>query len=250
MKQIKIVMGMPIIVEVVDKFVVKTDLEEIFSFFKYIDQKFSTYKATSEISLINKGQIKKSQFSSEMKKVFELSAKTKEQTNGFFDIKKDDKYDPSGLVKGWAIWRAVKLLNKKGFKNFYINCGGDIQSFGKNSLSQPWRVGISNPFNTKEIVKVINPQDKGVATSGNYERGDHIYNPKAEGTWSDIVSLTVIGPNIYEADRFATAAFAMGKRGISFIEGLTGFEGYMISKTGMTTFTSGFEKYIWDYENN
>jgi thiamine biosynthesis lipoprotein len=49
---------------------------------------------------------------------------------------------------------------------------------------------------------------------------------------------------VYEADRFATAAFAMGKRGIYFIEQLPGFEGYMIDASARATFTSGFERYV------
>jgi thiamine biosynthesis lipoprotein len=61
---------------------------------------------------------------------------------------------------------------------------------------------------------------------------------------TDVLSLTVIGPNIYEADRFATAAFAMGEEGIRFIERLEGFEGYMIDRRGQATFTSGFTRYI------
>jgi len=68
--------------------------------------------------------------------------------------------------------------------------------------------------------------------------------PKPNEPIKDIVSLTVIGPNIYEADRFVTAAFAMGKEGIYFIEKLDGFEGYMIDSNGLATFTSGFEKYV------
>lgn len=40
-----------------------------------------------------------------------------------------------------------------------------------------------------------------------------------------MVSLTVIGPDIYEADRFATAAFAMGVDGIYFLEKLGGVRG-------------------------
>jgi len=60
----------------------------------------------------------------------------------------------------------------------------------------------------------------------------------------DIASITIIGPNVYDADRFATAAFAMGKRGIQFIEKLAGFEGYMIDMRGIATYTSGFERYV------
>ena len=72
---------------------------------------------------------------------------------------------------------------------------------------------------TNEIVKKLSIENKGIATSGTYARGEHIYNPKNPSeAIESIVSLTVIGPNIYEADRFATACFAMGKDGIYFLE--------------------------------
>ena len=154
------------------------------------------------------------------------------------------KIDPSGLVKGWAIQKASNILTEKGFKNFYVEAGGDIQVQGNNADNKPWNVGIKNPFNQKEIVKVVYLHNQGMATSGTYIRGQHIYNPfKANELLNNIVSLTVIGPNVYEADRFATAAFAMGKEGINFIESLKGFEGYMINKEGLATMTSGFDKY-------
>jgi thiamine biosynthesis lipoprotein len=96
-----------------------------------------------------------------------------------------------------------------------------------------------------EIVKVLSLSDCGIATSGVYIRGQHIYNPYDEGApITDIVSLTVIGPDIYYADCFATAAFAMGKEGIDFIEHLDGFEGYMIDNHHQATFTSGFSRYV------
>lgn len=170
--------------------------------------------------------MKKNEWSEDMKTVFELSKQTKKETNGYFDIFHNGKYDTSGMVKGWAIQNAAQILKKHGFKNFYIEAGGDIQVFGKNKKSENWRVGIRNPFNRHEIVKAIVINNEGVATSGTYIRGQHIYNPLKPGDkLTELVSLTVIGPNIYEADRFATAAFAMGRKGINFIAGLTGFEG-------------------------
>jgi thiamine biosynthesis lipoprotein len=57
---------------------------------------------------------------------------------------------------------------------------------------------------------------------------------------TDIVSLTVVGPDVLEADRFATAAFAMGRDGIGFIEARTGLEGFAIASNGTATETSGF----------
>ena len=60
----------------------------------------------------------------------------------------------------------------------------------------------------------------------------------------DIVSLTVIGANVLEADRFATAAFAMGRAGIHFIEKTPGLEGYLVDTQGIATLTRGFGAYV------
>jgi len=238
-------MGMPVTLEVIGVSGIKEAIDKVYDYLKYVDEQFSPFKRTSELTRINRGELDKDNWSDDMKEIFELSERTKKETDGYFDIiTPDGKYNPSGLVKGWAIWNAAKLLGKLGFKDFYVDAGGDIQMSGKNSDGEEWSVGIRNPFNVREIVKVIHPLGRGVATSGTYERGQHIWNPrKKTEPIIDIVSLTVVGPNVYEADRFATAAFAMGKEGIGFIEILNGFEGYMIDKNGIATMTSGFERY-------
>lgn len=246
MKKTKFMMGMTINVEIADQNATQAALDRVFDYFHSIDERFSVYKTTSEISAINKGILPPYIWSSDMKTVFDLSEKTKSQTDGYFDIRKaDGSYDPSGLVKGWAIYNAAQMLLKEGFKNFYIDAGGDIQPYGANTQGQPWRIGIRNPFNPeKEIIKILRLTGYGVATSGTYLRGQHIYdphNPKLQLT--EIVSLTVIGPNVFEADRFATAAFAMGPEGINFIEKLKGFEGYQIDAHGQATMTTGFNRF-------
>lgn len=239
----KIVMGMPVTVEVVDNLQTKNIFDKVFQYFAYIDQKFSTYKTNSETTLINQGKIRSKNFSKDMKTILKLAEETKKETNGYFDIYHDGKLDPLGLVKGWAILKAAKILKEAGFKNFFVNAGSDIQFFGTNQKKIPWQIGIRNPFNLQEIIKIVKLKNKGIATSGTYIRGLHIYNPKDNFRPADeIISLTVIGPNVYEADRFATAAFAMGKEGINFIEKMQNLEGYSINKKGIATMTSGFEK--------
>jgi thiamine biosynthesis lipoprotein len=195
---------------------------------------------------INRGEIKIENASTSMQEVFALAEKTKTETNGYFDMHQHSgTLDPSGIVKGWAILNAANMLRAQGFENFYVEAGGDIESSGVNKDGLPWSVGIKNPFNQKEIIKVLYPKGKGVATSGSYIRGAHIYNPlDPNSTLIEVVSLTVLGPNVLEADRFATAAFAMGKRGIQFIEQLAGFEGYSIDKAGTATMTSNFETFL------
>jgi FAD:protein FMN transferase len=245
MRKTKLLMGMPITIEIVDSDARDNDIDKIFDYFTRIDEKFSTYKPQSEISKINRGEIGEKDFSRDMKAVLALSEETKKLTDGYFDINHDGKLDPSGLVKGWAIFNAAEMLKREGFKNYYVEAGGDVQVGGKNPDGRPWQVGIRNPFNREEIIKVVYlNRDEGVATSGTYIRGQHIYNPKNPGEpITDIVSLSVIGPNVYEADRFATAAFAMGRAGINFIESRGGLEGYMVNKDGIATMTSGWEKY-------
>jgi len=240
-------MGMPITVEIVDSEATAKDLEAAFFYFEEVDKRFSPYKSDSEVSLINAGKISEDEYSPKMKEVLSLAEKTKEETGGYFDVyRPDGKFDPSGLVKGWAIRNAAGILKSNGWKNFYVEAGGDIQVSGKNAESQLWSVGIRNPFKQDEIVKVVHLEDgEGMATSGTYARGAHIYNPlnPAEAL-SEIVSLTVIGPDVYEADRFATAAFAMGKKGIEFIEKHPELEGYAINQNGVATVTSKFHKYL------
>jgi thiamine biosynthesis lipoprotein len=245
MKDTRIIMGMHITVEIVDSPVNSEIFEEIFSYFSAVDKQFSTYKNNSEIMRINRGEISKDNCSPEMQEIFSLAEKTKLETFGYFDIKKPDgTLDPSGVVKGWAIKNATKILLKKGYRNFYIDAGGDVQSYGLNQEGKEWIIGIRSPFNVKDIIKIVRVKGQGVATSGSYIRGQHIYNPyMPEKKLIDMVSLTVIGSDILEADRFATAAFAMGKEGINFIEQLSGFEGCAIDSRGIATFTSNFELY-------
>ena len=241
-------MGMPVSINITENNIRENVFEKVFSYFRSIDERFSVYKETSEITKINHGIIKEKDYSEDMQKIFSLCEETKKMTDGYFDIKSPGGFlDPSGLVKGWSIYHAAEMLKSDGFENFYINVGSDIETRGKNEKGEPWKIGIRNPFkDEKEVIKIVNVSNRGVATSGNYLRGKHIYDPSNNNAPADkIASITVIGPNIYEADRFATPAFAMGKKGIDFIERLADFEGYSIEKNGTATMTSGFEKYVY-----
>jgi thiamine biosynthesis lipoprotein len=245
MKETRPIMGMTVTIEIAEPKATAAAISDTFEYFKSIDEKFSTYKSTSEITAINKGVLSEKDCSGDMRLIFSLAEETKKATVGYFDIQRPDgSYDPSGIVKGWAIWNAAKLLEEKGYQNFYIDAGGDIETRGKNENGKIWSIGVKNPWNEKEVVKTIYASNKGIATSGTYIRGLHIYNPNNNGKPADeLKSLTVIGPNIYEADRFATAAFAMGKEGIYFIQALKDLEAYAIDERGIATMTTGFEAY-------
>ncbi|HEX2908876.1 MAG TPA: FAD:protein FMN transferase [Phototrophicaceae bacterium] len=245
MKQTRWLMGMPITVEIVDASATAEAFDTVYAYFNYVDETFSPFKPTSEVSRVNGGELTLDKTCDDMQVVLELAELTKQETNGYFDVWHNGTFNPSGVVKGWAIDEAASLLYLQGFRNFYVDAGGDVQVYGKNARVQAWTVGICNPFNLSQIVKTVRLDDRGIATSGSYMRGAHIYNPHNDADKLDeIVSISVIGPDVLEADRFATAAFAMGRDGIYLIESLPGFEAYMIDGQGQATLTTHFQDYV------
>jgi len=246
MHEKRIIMGMPIGLTVLDESVRRPDLDAVFADFTAADARFSPFKDDSEISRFNRSEIGEDDLTPATREIFALCEKTRQETQGYFDIRRPDgTIDPCGMVKGWAIRNAAHKLADMGFMNFCVEAGGDIQCSGVGEGGAEWTVGIRNPFNTHEIVKVLTPRGFGVATSGNYVRGDHIYNPHTGRYGSDdVVSLTVIGPDVLEADRYATAAFAMGREGIYFIERTPNLEAYEIDAQGMARMTGGLKKYL------
>jgi thiamine biosynthesis lipoprotein len=235
-------MGLPITVEVVRDDFRTEDIETVFKYLTTVDELFNIYKKSSEIARFNAGKLSRQQLSSDVRLILQLADDTKHETRGYFDIKKDGIIDPSGLVKGWAVYNASQLLTRKGYKNFSIDAGGDVQVMGTNAEGKPWAVGICNPYSQQEVIKVLRLANKGVATVGIHNIAQYQYDMvQARKDAATVASITVVGPNIYDADRFAAAAFAMGRHGIAFIEQMEGFEGYMINTNGTAFFTSNFD---------
>lgn len=238
-------MGMPITLEIVDASADTAIFDEIYAYFDHVEQVFSPFKATSEVARINRGEVGLADTCEEMQIVLELAEQTRRETYGYFDVWHNGRFNPSGIVKGWAIDEAASLLYDEGFRDFYVDAGGDVQVYGRNGSGQEWRAGISSPFDISQIVKTVALYDRGIATSGSYMRGAHIYNPHDDNdALSEIVSITVIGPDVLEADRFATAAFAMGHMGVYFVESLPGFEAFQIDQSGQATMTTHFIDYV------
>ena len=129
------------------------------------------------------------------------------------------------------------------YQNFYVEIAGDVHISGLRA-GKKWKVGIKNPFVSGEIIKVFELTNCGLATSGTYARGSHIYDPVNKRDAVEVASISVIASNVFDADRMATAAFAMGEKGIKFIESLKGYEGYMVKNDRTAVITSGVSKFI------
>ena len=116
--------------------------------------------------------------------------------------------DLGGVAKGLAIDAAVRELEP--FSDFSIDAGGDLYLGGRNPNGEPWSVGIRHPRRDRQLIDVLLVSNRAVCTSGDYERPDHIVDPRAGETAATVASATVVAPNAMLADALATAAFVMG----------------------------------------
>jgi thiamine biosynthesis lipoprotein len=137
------------------------------------------------------------------------------ETRGYFDVRAatPSLVDPSGLVKGWSVARGAEILEAAGLRNFEINAGGDIVVRGGALPADHWRVGIQHPLDRERLAGVALLTDTSIATSGEYARGRHIFDPHTGLPPSGLLSVSIVGPDLATADAFATAAFAMGDDG-------------------------------------
>jgi len=236
-------MGMPVTIEVIDPSATSHALDEAMSEFGDLDDLFSPFKPESAVSRINRGELAPEDAGETVDQAIRLCEMYAAATDGFFSAWIGGRFDPSGLVKAWAIDRACSHLERCRFRNFFVDAGGDVQTRGVNRSGTPWRVGIRHPVIRDKVSKVVLATDLAVATSGTYEKGRHILDPHTGQPVDSLLSLTVIGPDIMQADVLATAAFASGEGALEMVERFDGYEAYAISPDNTATWTTGFEAF-------
>jgi len=205
-----------------------------------IDRRFSLYRPDSELGRLARGEIDEAGLSPDVRWVLAACDDLARTSGGAFDARHhraDGVVDPSGFVKGWAVEEAARCLDDAGARNFVIAAGGDILARGESAPGRPWRVGVRHPGDPTTVIAVLAVHDGAVATSGCYERGAHIRNPHTMVVPDELVSLTVAGPSLAWADAYATAAFAMGLEGPSWVHGHPGYGALAITPDERFTWT-------------
>lgn len=246
MIRVEQIMGTAISLDLRDHSTSPAAVDAAFDHLLDIDRRFSTWKPDSEISRLGQGELSAAECSPDVRFVLQRCEQLRTLTRGFFDIRGhrlDGRLDPSGFVKGWAAESAAGILDAAGARNFCLNAGGDIIARGESEPGRPWRIGVRHPELPDRLATVIEARDIAVATSGGYERGDHIIDPHRGRPPSDLLSMTVVGPNLSEADAYATAAFAMGPEGLTWIDSLPGYAGCMITAERRLVWTPGFARF-------
>jgi thiamine biosynthesis lipoprotein len=202
---------------------------------RHVDATFSTYRPDSTISRLGRGELHFAEVSDEVQSVLFLCERLRHASHGAFDAfavpaPNGTSLDPSGVVKGWAIERAVEILEQHGHTDFLVNAGGDIAVRGERARGRPWTIGIRHPHDRCTIAATIEASGPfAVATSGTYERGAHIIDPLTGDPVSELASVTVTGPDLTFADAYATVVFVMGIGGLDWLVDRHGYAGCVIT---------------------
>lgn len=205
------------------------------------DTIFSTWNSQSPVSRMRRGDAQPGDLPAEVTEVLRHCEEARTATGGWFDPwAAPGGVDPSGLVKGWAVERALGVLKDAGFAAAMVNGGGDIAVSGQppGADDAGWRIGIRHPWRPDGLAAIVTGVTAAVATSGRYERGQHLYSPPGKRL-ADVASATVTGPSLAMADAIATAVAVGGDEVLPLLAGLDGYEAYLIRGDGSETDTGG-----------
>jgi thiamine biosynthesis lipoprotein len=205
----------------------------------WADAVFSTWDRQSPVSLLRRGEAPLSELPAEVTEVLDLCRTAKEASGGWFDPwAMPGGVDPTGLVKGWAVERALAGLRTAGIPAALLNGGGDLAAFGCPAPGERWRIGVRHPWRPGALAGIIEVR-AAVATSGTYERGAHLIDPGTGRAGSRAASATVTGPSLALADALATAVAVGGDPALGAVAALDGYEGYLIRPDGTGASTGG-----------
>lgn len=130
-----------------------------------------------------------------------------------------------------------------------MDIGGNIQAIGTKPDSNPWRLGLRDPFSGGTL-GVLEISSMAVVTSGNYERyfiGEdgkqygHIIDPATgHPAENGLASVTVIAKKGHLCDALSTALYAMGPdRAIKYWRQHQNFDMIPITGDGKIYLTDG-----------
>jgi len=160
--------------------------------------------------------------------------------------------DFGGVAKGWAAHQAMERLQVEG--PALVDAAGDIAISGPRAGGSPWQIGVADPFHKGEEIEILFLERCGVATSGKDRRRwlregafkHHIINPLTDQpAETDVLTVTVIAPDVMLAEAAAKAAFIQGSRpGLEWIEAHPEFAALFILDDGQMIYSQKMQEYL------
>jgi thiamine biosynthesis lipoprotein len=160
--------------------------------------------------------------------------------------------DFGGIAKGWAAQQAMKRLSSGG--PALMDAAGDIAVSGPRADGGPWLIAVANPLHPGRQAAMLHLMEGGVATSGRDRRRwlqngqwrHHIIDPlTGRPAETDLLTVTVIAPDVLEAEAAAKAAVILGSRaGLEWIEAHPRLAGLFILEDGRVIHSRKIESYL------
>jgi len=249
MRRVEPLMGTVVSLDIRPPLVPGQVVDDVFDQLRDVEARFSTYRPDSEISRLGRGELREEDCSLDVRHVLAACEHLSTATGGAFDARRprpDGTFtlDPSGYVKGWAIEEAAWRLDSAGARAYWINAGGDVVARGHAAGGRPWRVGIRHPDDARRVAAVLEVSDRAVATSGTYERGTHIADPRTGLAPTGLRSVTIVGPGLAFTDAYATAVYVMGLDGLRWLAERPEYAAYAITDDDRVVWTEGMDRYL------
>ncbi len=93
---------------------------------------------------------------------------------------------------------------------------------------EPWVLGIRHPDDAAAICATVSVVSGCIASSGTYERGEHVSDPLTGRPATGARAATVVGRDGGLADALATALLVAGREGLSWIAALPGWSALIV----------------------
>jgi thiamine biosynthesis lipoprotein len=200
----------------------ETAWAEVMASLRHVDAVFSTHRPDSVVNRWGRGELALVDAPPELTEVLTLADVARDASGGAFDIEAvRSPYgggpDPSGVVKGWAVQRASRALERLAATDYCLSAGGDMVCRTRVPGAPAWRIGIEDPADPHRLVAVLPVVDGAVATSGSARRGAHIRDPRTGTVPDGLRQVTVVAPDLVAADVEATTAFVLGEQGVPWL---------------------------------
>jgi thiamine biosynthesis lipoprotein len=159
------------------------------------------------------------------------------------------RIDLGGIAKGYAVDRAIGILQRHGIEHALVSAGGDSRLLGDHR-GRPWNIGIQAPRKKAALAAVLPLSETAISTSGDYERYferdgvryHHIISPKTGRSAGELRSVTILGPNATRTDALSTSVFVLGlEKGLTLIDRLDDVEAVIIDNQGVMHMSKGLE---------
>jgi thiamine biosynthesis lipoprotein len=156
--------------------------------------------------------------------------KLDEKTKSVMLTKAQTQIGLGGIAKGYAVDKAVAVLDKVGLTSFFVQAGGDLFARGLKADGTEWQAGIRDPRGPKYFAQ-LPLTNHAFSTAGDYERAyivsgkryHHIIDPRTGQPATACRSVTIWAPTALLADEIDDAVFILGpEKGMKLVESIDG----------------------------